>query len=160
MAKKQQVSRQGTIVSVFYPTLGKRVSIDYAILSDEMKLQAGLHGLGQKLGDAASGCSPEEKHEMASRIVSNLREGNWELTATPVDNTAIVCEALARIKGGKFEDGKLTLKVKGKPVTFTPSKEQAATWSTNSKVKLEIQRIKLERLEKAAEEATEIEIDI
>lgn len=152
MAKKQQVSKSGTIVSVHYPSIKKTVSIDYSILSPEMQLQAGLHGLGQKLGDAASGCSPEEKYQMASRIVAGLREGQWELTSTPVDLTPIICEAIARIQ-------KVPL-AKVQKAAEKAGLETVKEWGSKQKVKAEILKIRAERAAKAAEEVEDDEIEI
>jgi hypothetical protein len=151
MAKKQKVSVQGTIVTVEYPTIGKRVSIDLAILSAEMQREAALHGLKQKLGDAESGGSPTEKFAMASRIVASLREGQWELTATPVDLTPIIVEAVSRIK--KIPQAKI--------LATKPSEDQVKSWGSNAKVKAEILKIRAERAAKAAEEAEDdLEIDL
>lgn len=148
--KKQIVGVVGTIVSVTYPSLGnKQVHVDYSILSAEMKLQAGLHGLKQKLGDAESGGSPAEKHAMASRIIAGLREGQWELTATPVDLTPIIIEAVSRIKKVKLE------------VIEKACKGQDAMvkqWAAAPKVKAEILKIRAERAAVVAEEADEDEI--
>lgn len=151
MAKKQIVGVVGTIVSVTYPTLGnKQVHVDYEALSPEMKLQAGLHGLKQKLGDAASGDSPAEKHAMAQRIIAGLREGQWELTAAPVDLTPIICEAVSRIK--KLPLAKVEAAAKVKP-------DAVKEWGTNAKVKAEILKIRAERAAKVAEEQDE-DLDI
>lgn len=149
--KKQTVGVVGSIVTVSYPTIGKAVSIDYSILSPEMKLQAGLHGLKQKLGDAASGDSPQEKYLMASRIVAGLRENQWELTSTPVDLTPIICEAVSRIK--KLPLAKVEKAAAG-------NEETVKTWGSNPKVRAEILKIRAERAAKIAAEADDLEIEI
>lgn len=152
MAKKQIVGVAGTIVTVTYPSLGKQVSIDYAVLSADMKVQAGLHGLKQKLGDAESGGSASEKHAMAQRIIAGLREGQWELTSGPVDNTPIICEALSRLR--KVPYGKMLEAAK------TAGPEKVKEWGTNASVRAMILKIRAEKAEKAAAEMDEEELEI
>lgn len=151
MGKKQVVGVVGTVVTVSYPTIGRSVSVDYAKLEAGMQLQSGLHGLKQKLGDAESGGTPQEKYAMAQRIVAGLAEGQWELTATPVDLTPIICEAVARIK--KIPLGKIQK-------AAAANEEQVKGWGSNAQVKAEILKIRAERAAKAAEEADDIEIEI
>lgn len=150
MAKKQKVSKLGTVVSVEYPTLRKTISLDVSKLSAAMQLQGLLHGIAQKLGDAESGGSPAEKHAMASRIIEGLKADQWELTSTP-DHSGIVIEAVCRLQ--KLPEAKVRKAVEGKP-------EKIKEWASNAKVKAEVAKIRLERAEKAAEEADEIEIEI
>lgn len=147
MAKKQIVGVKGTVVSVTYPTISKTVEVDYAVLSEAMKLQAGLHGLKQKLGDAESGGTPTEKYAMVQRIVEGLKQDQWELTAT-VDMTPIILEAVSRIR-------KIPLKkLEGVPA------EKVKEWGSNLKVRAEIAAIRAEKAKKAAEEAEDLEIDL
>lgn len=151
MAKKQKVSVVGTIVTVAYPTIGKQVSIDLMVLSSEMQREAALHGLKQKLGDAESGGSPSEKYAMASRIVAGLREGQWELTATPVDMTPLICEAIANIKKIKVE---AVLKAAEKA-----GADEVKIWGQKPAVKAEILKIRAAKAAAAAE-ADEEELEI
>lgn len=147
MAKKQIVGVVGTIVSVTYPTLGnKQVHVDLLALSAEMQQQAALHGLKQKLGDAESGGTPAEKHAMAQRIIAGLRENQWELTATPMDLTPIIIEAVSRIKKVKLEV--IEKACKGQ-------EEMVKTWGAKPQVKAEILKIRAERAAKIAEETDE-----
>lgn len=149
MAKKQIVGVKGTVVSVTYPTIGKTVEVDYAVLSEAMKLQAGLHGLKQKLGDAESGGTPTEKYAMAQRIVEGLKSDQWELTAT-VDLTPLILEAVSRIK-------KIPLK---KLESANIPAEKVKEWGSSLKVKAEIAKMRAEKAAKAAEEADELEINL
>lgn len=162
MAKKQVVGVKmdydgakkltSAIVTVSYPAIGKSVSIDYLGLSPEMKLQAGLHGLKQKLGDAESGGSASEKHAMAARIIGGLREGQWELTATPVDQTPIVCEALSRLKKVPYAKMMDAAKKAGE--------EKVKEWGGNAQVRAMILKIRAEKAEKLAEEMEEEDLEI
>lgn len=147
MAKKQIVGVKGTVVSVTYPTIGKTAEVDYSALSKAMQLQAGLHGLKQKLGDAESGGSPAEKFAMVQRIIEGLKSDQWELTAT-IDMTPLILEAVSRIK-------KIPLK---KLESVSP--EKAKEWGGNLKVKAEIAKIRAEKAAKAAEEAEEIDVNL
>lgn len=153
MAKKQQVSKTGNVVKVHYPTLNREVSLDVTTLPKEMQHQGLLHGIAQKLGDAASGKSPQEKYDMTQRIIAGLLEGQWELTATPVDLTPIICEAIARIKFPRDKQA-------AEKIQAAASEEQIKQWGGNAKVKAMILKIKAERAAAAAEEADDLEIEL
>ena len=157
MAKKQRVSVVNWIGTVEYPTLGKKVTADITKYPKEMQEELMRHGWRQKFGDAASGKEPAEKYEMAKRIHAGLMDGQWELTAN-VDLTPLVLEAVARLKGLKFNPDKLTLS-KGDKV-LKPNEKDIAGWRTNAQVKAEIATIRAERLQDQAEDSEEIEIDL
>lgn len=154
MAKKQRVSRAGNIVKVEYPTIRKEVSVDLSKLSDTIKFLGLAHGIGQKLGDAASGGTPSEKFEMASRIAENLIAGEWELTVS--DNGTEVIAAVAAIKGIKTSDIDATLdKLDGDDRTA-----KLKEWRSNPKVKAKIAQTRAERAAEAAEDSDEDEITL
>ena len=150
MAKKQIVGVKGTVVSVTYPTLDKSISVDYSALSAAMQLQAGLHGLKQKLGDAESGGTPTEKYVMVQRIIEGLKADQWELTST-IDMTPLILEAVGRIE--KIPQAKLQKVAEKAP-------EKVKEWGQNLKVKAEIAKIRAEKAAKAAEEADDLNIDL
>lgn len=154
MAKKQRVSRAGNIVKVEYPTIRKEVSVDLSKLSDTIKFLGLAHGIGQKLGDAASGGTPSEKFEMVSRIAENLIAGEWELTVS--DNGTEVIAAVAAIKGIKTSDIDATLdKLDGDDRTA-----KLKEWRSNPKVKAKIAQTRAERAAEAAEDSDEDEITL
>ena len=153
MAKKQRVYRKSNIVGVEYPSLGKSVECDLDKLNESVKFLGLAHGIGQKLGDAASGQEPADKFAMASRIVEALYAGEWDLTGTR-DDTEIVVQAVARVKGikpeaivtrlEKWHEEKATAKV--------------AEWKSHPKIKAEIAKIRAEKAAESANDADEFEI--
>lgn len=152
MAKKQRVSMVGTMLTVEYPTIGKKFSVDTAKYPDAIQTCAKAHGYKQKFGDAASGGSPAEKYAEVQKIHETLMSGEWERTATP-DLTPIICEALARIKRVPL--------AKVEKAAEEAGEEQVKAWGTNPKVKAEILKIRAERAAKvAAESDDDLEIEI
>lgn len=155
MAKKQQVSRKGNIVGVFYPSLNKGVEVDLARLSDTVKFLGLAHGIGQKLGDAESGGTAREKYEMASRIRDNLYAGEWELT-TSVDNSGEVVTAVSGIKG--IPEAEVEKALEG--LTEEERKAKVASWRSNPKVKAAIAKARADKAAAVAEEAEDEELDL
>jgi hypothetical protein len=147
MAKKQTVAVIGRVITVSYPTIKKSVSLDLDKCSAEMVEQLTIHGGKQKLGDAKSGGTPQEKFDMASRIIAGIYDDQWELTSTP-DMSGIVIEAVATLKGLTYE------KVE-KAVESNPDKVKE--WASNPKVKAQIAQIRADRAQKLADEAEEDE---
>lgn len=150
MAKKQKVSVVGTVLTVEYPSIGKKFVFDYSKAPREMRVEAERHGWKQKFGDAKSGESAAEKFAMVQRIHAGILENQWELTGTP-DLTPIICEAIARIK-------KVPL-VRVTNAATVAGPEQVKKWGAELKVKAEILKIRAEKAAKAAEE-DEDELDI
>jgi hypothetical protein len=148
--KKQKVSRKGSVVTVEYPTIKKSVSLDVAKVPADMRELLLYHGAGQKLGDAASGGTPIEKFEMATRIIAGLYAGEWELKGTP-DTSGIILEAVSRIK--KIPLAKLQKAAEADP-------EKVKTWGANVGVKAEVAKIRAERAAALADEADEEELEI
>jgi len=150
MAQKQRVSRVGTVLTIEYPTIGKKFVVDVSKYPHEMRETAEMHGWGQKYGDAKSGKSAEEKFAEVQAIHSAAMQGQWERTAHP-DLTPIICEAVARLT--KTALPKVEASAKKKP-------EQVKEWSSNPEVKVEIAKIRAERAAKVAEAAEKVEIKI
>lgn len=147
MAKKQRVSVVGTVLTVEYPTIGKKFTVDFSGYPEAIQDCALAHGYKQKFGDAASGGSPAEKYAEVQAIHASLLAGEWERTATP-DLTPIILEAVSRIK-----------KVPMKKLEGVPE-EKVKEWGANGKVRAEILKIRAERAAKAAEEAEDLEINL
>lgn len=150
MAKKQSVTMVGTILTVEYPTIGKKFIADTSKYGSPILDCATRHGFKQKFGDAASGGTAAEKYAEVQRIHDSLLAGEWERTAAP-DLTPIICEAVSRIKKLKLP---AVLKV------AEANEEIVKTWNSNPRVRAEILKIRAERAEKAAEAADEIEIEV
>lgn len=151
MAKKQSVTfREGRLLRVEYPTIGKVFEVDVSKYPEGIAALAMAHGFKQKFGDAASGGTPQEKFEEVQSIHSSLLAGEWERTAAP-DLTPIICEAVARIKGIKVD--KIHKIAEKQP-------EKVKQWGTAPKVKAVILQIRAERAAKAAEESEDIDIEV
>lgn len=148
--KKQTLAVNGRIVTVAYPTIGKSVALDCDKMNAAMQEAAMLHGIGQKLGDAASGGTPSEKFEMACRIRDSILSGRWTLETREVDTTAIVIEAVARVMKKKPAQVEAVLKA----ITDEEDREtRVKEWRTNLKVKAMIATIRAEAANAAAEDA-------
>lgn len=151
MAKgKQKVTVNGSVVKVEYPTIKKFVSVDVDKLDTSVTQAALIHGVKQRLGDAASGGTAQEKYEMAGRIVEAFHAGQWEL-ADRITDDSIVIEAVARIKERDEEEIRAIVERKGPD-------ETVKVWRTNGKVKAEILNIRAERAQTAADEAEDFEV--
>ena len=148
MAKKQSITVVDGVLTCEYPTISKKLVVDLAGFSDEIRLLAMNHGFKQKFGDAASGKSAAEKFAEVQAIHASLLEGEWERTASP-DLTPIILEAVSRIK--KIPLAKLQ--------AANPAEEKVKEWGSNGKVKAMILKIRAERAAKEAEAADEIEVE-
>lgn len=153
MPKKQRVYKKGTVAGVEYPTIGKSVELDVMKLTVELQLAGLLHGIGQKLGDAASGKSPAEKYEMACRVRDGLLAGEWELTATR-DNTEAVIEAVARVKDIEVDDVREALDDADDP------EAKVAEWRQHPKVKAAMKQIAAEKAQEAADASDDDEVTL
>ena len=151
MAKmKQRLSVDGSILTIEYPTIGKKFVVDTSQYDEGIQESARLHGYMQKFGDAASGGDATEKYEEVQAIHASLLDGEWKRTASP-DTSAIVIEALERLKGIPKE--KLQ-------EAFEKAPERLKEFRTNRKVKAEIAKIHAERAALRAEDAEDLEIDL
>lgn len=152
MAKKQSVTfRDGKILRVEYPTIGKVFETDVSKYDPHIIALAMAHGFKQKFGDAASGGTPAEKFEEVQAIHASLLAGEWERTAT-VDLTPLICQAVSRIK-------RVTLaKVEAAAKKAGPDKVKE--WGTDLKVKAEIAKIRAEKAQEAAADAEEVDIEL
>lgn len=156
MAKKQKITWHGSVITVEYPTIGKRVSTDISKHAQAVQLAALQHGYKQVYGDSASGGTPQEKYEMTVRRVAAHEGGSWELTDKDQDLT-IVMEAVARVQGRDFDEVEEEFETKYK--TEEKIDARLKELRANPKVKAEIAKIRAERAEKAAGDSTdEVEV--
>lgn len=147
--KKQIIRVNDGVLSVEYPTIGKKFSVDLSIYSDSIRGHATIHGFKQKFGDAESGGTPAEKYAMVQRIHENLLNDSWELVGER-DNSGVIVEAICNLK-----------KLKEDVVRKAATPEKLKEWATNAKVKAEIAQIRAKRAAKAAKDSTEeIEIEL
>lgn len=152
--KKQKISVVGSVLTVEYPSIGKKFTADLAEYPASIQLDGYYHGMKQRFGDAESGKSPQEKYTMVQRIHENLLQGIWELTATP-DHSGIIKEAVARIKKVKVE----TIDKALAKLDLEAAEAAVKEWGSNVKVKAEIAKIRAERAAVAAED-DDTELDI
>lgn len=153
--KKQRITVDGTVLKIEYPSIRKSLTVDVGQFSDEVKFDAMIHGFKQKYGDAESGGTAAEKYAMVQRIVEAHHAGAWDVAAGARDNSAIILEAVARVKGVPLEQVVAAADALGD--------EREATikeWGTNLKIKAMIASIRAERATAAAEEAEADEDDI
>jgi len=148
--KKQKVSADGSVVSVEYPTLNKRVSLDLDDLDDDMRFAFMVHGAQQKLGDAASGKPPEEKYEMASRIIESVLAGKWNLDAERDTSTSIIA-AVAELLG--VDRAEVEAAVNTKP-------EKIDEWRKSAKVKAKVSEMRAAKLAALAEGSDDPEVTL
>jgi hypothetical protein len=104
--KKGTAKVEGTTLTIDF-THGEELTLDANELSGEMKTQALMHGLKQKVCDSyASAASPEEALERASAVVQNLLENNWNVRGGGEGGTRVtqLAQALATVTGRSIEE--------------------------------------------------------
>ena len=154
--KKQQISIVNGVLTVEYPTIGKKFVTDLSKYGQPVQDAAVQHGFKQKFGDAESGGTPAEKYAMVQRIHQGLLEGNWELVGER-DNSAIVVQAVMNLK--KLKVAQIEKVLEKLPDAAT-RKAKVKEWSAKAAVKAEIAKIRAARAAKIAEEADEDEVEI
>lgn len=148
--KVQKVDVKGSVVSVFYPALKRGVSVDVSTFSEKLAFAALLHGVKQRLGDAASGGTAVEKFEMAQRIIEEaFEQDSWELTTRTVD-PRLVIDAMAAVKGVSEAEVRAALERAGEKAP-----EKIKEWRGNDKIKAKILEIQAARAKAKAEESDE-----
>lgn len=153
MAKKQSVAIVGDTLTVEYPTINKKFTVDLAKYPTSIYVpsDAARHGMKQKFGDAASGGTPEEKYAEVQEIHASLKEGKWERTST-IDMTPLICEAISRLQKVPLE--KVLAKLGNLP-------EKVKEYGGNAQVKAEVAKIRAERAAKVAKDSKdELVIDL
>lgn len=148
-AKKQKIAVDGTKLTIEYPTIRKSITIDVSRFERELRNEAEMHGWKQRYGDLESGGSPQEKYAAAQKLFAANLIGKWELDAAPRDDSAIIVEAVSRIKGVKVAEVEKALQ----PLNEADRAAKLAEWKAAAKVKAEIAQIRAERAKKAADEA-------
>ena len=153
--KKQKLTVVGTVLTIEYPTIKKRIVTDTARYPDEVQFAAKMHGFKQKYGDVESGGTPSDKYEGTLRVIAAHENGSWDVESRVVDNTPFIVAAIARMKGVTEAEVR---KAAGGDTEEAVAKIKE--WGTNQKVKAEILQIKAERAAAAAEVSDEEELDI
>lgn len=133
---------------------GRKLVCMLAQLKDDMVTQLALHGLSQKVGDAAANCSKGEEYSRAmaqmSAVWENLLQNKWRESGA--SGNSILIEALAE-HTGKPADAV-------REAVNAADEEKLKTWRSNAKVKAIMARIAAERAAEKAENANEDEIEL
>ena len=134
---------------------GQSLRVELANLPESVKADALLHGLSQKIGDAAAGCSADKAYGAAfaamSAVVGNLREGRWNAVRESGGKSDLIA-ALAKLK-----------KVDVEAVAAVVGRADEATikaWLKNPKVDAEIREMRLKRAKEAAKSVNVDDIDL
>lgn len=134
------------------------VEVKLADLNEEILKRCALHGISQKVGDAAASFSKERKYGDAfaamQDVADMLADGKW--TSGTGGGTSDLVEAIARIKGIDKETVRALVK--------RASEEKIKEWGSNKAIKTAILEIKLERARAGAgeseDESDEIDLGI
>jgi len=125
---------------------GLKVEVKLADLNEEILRRCALHGISQKVGDAAASFSKEKRYGDAfaamTDVADMLAEGKW--SAGTGGGTSDLVEALSRLKGVDRETVRALVK--------RASEEKVKEWLGNKAVKTAILEIKLERAKAGTEE--------
>lgn len=78
-AKKLSKVVEGSIIIITERESGTVLKYDSAELSDVIKGNLALHGLSQKLGDAAAGRSGQDAVDAIGKVWEGLKAGNWSV---------------------------------------------------------------------------------
>lgn len=155
MAKANVLKKgmEGTVLSLAFEQIGKKLDVDVSAFKPEVRAQAERHGWLQRFGDLESGDKVGKlKYDACKALAEHLKAGGtWDMPRD-VDTTAIVIEAVHRVKP-KYSVEMLTKAVEKKP-------EQVADWRANPEVKAMIAKIRSERAAAAAKQAEKEEINI
>lgn len=83
VTKSNKLSKEvkGSILTITEGTSKKVVSYDLAKLNDSIKFNLSMHGLSQKLGDAAAGKTGEESLKSIQVVYDGLLKGDWTVRA-------------------------------------------------------------------------------
>lgn len=79
--KKLTKSIQGSVITITEGVTKKSATYDLAELSDSIKFNLSMHGLSQKLGDAAAGKTGEEALKSIQIVYDGLKKGDWTVRA-------------------------------------------------------------------------------
>lgn len=145
------IGGKGSIVQ-FVLGNGLRVEAGLDSLAPEMITQLALHGLSQKVGDAAAGFSKAGDYSGAfgamQQVVDNLYAGQWS-TRGQGGGTSDLVQAICELRGVDVDAAQKALDAM--------DEEQLKRVSSHPQVKAKIADIKAARLAKAAENAGDLD---
>lgn len=95
---------------VFTGNNGRELSVSVDQLADDIRTQAMMHGLKQKIGDAAAisrnpetgrSATTDDKFDAMSEVLNRLLSGQWNKTRESGDGGGLLFKALCRVKADK-----------------------------------------------------------
>lgn len=85
--------------TIKFLTSGNELVVDMNTLKPEIVRQAALHGLLQKLGDAAAGSQGEEAEEAVNSVAEQIIAGQWNATREKGEQApSVIALAVYRFK--------------------------------------------------------------
>ncbi len=131
---------------------GLRVEAGLTQCPADMVTQLALHGLSQKVGDAAAGFSKAGDYSGAfgamQQVVDNLYAGQWS-TRGQGGGISDLVQAICELRGVELEAAQAAIDAM--------DEEQLKRVSTHPQVKAKVADIKAARLAKAAENAPDLD---
>lgn len=76
-AKKLRKTVSGNTVTIVESVTGSTLTFSISALSDTIQDSLAMHGLSQKLGDAAAGRSGQEAIDSINKVWEGLVKGEW-----------------------------------------------------------------------------------
>lgn len=131
---------------------GLKVEARISELPESMRLQLALHGLSQKVGDAAAGFSKAGDYSGAfgamQQVVDNLYAGQWS-TRGQGGGISDLVQAIAELRGVELDAAQAAIDAM--------DEEQIKRVTSHPQVKAKVADIKAMRLAKAAENAPDLD---
>ena len=81
MAKKLEKVITGNVLQITEGTTAAVLKFDINELSDSIRFNLSMHGLSQKLGDAAAGKAGEDAVKSINAVWEGLKKGDWAVRA-------------------------------------------------------------------------------
>jgi hypothetical protein len=107
---KKDYDPQTKTATILFVESGNKLEINLDNLRSEIVIQAALHGLNQRLGDAASGLQGEEAEEAVMAVAELIQGGNWKAERTPGEaRPSLIAEAVFEFKRDQGALGDETL---------------------------------------------------
>lgn len=134
---------------------GQELRLEVGKLAAELQRRGMFHGLAQKLGDAAAGCSKDNAYGAAfaamQGVWDNLLAGKWNAGREGGGISDLVT-AIARLKKLPVEDVRVAV--------AKASEDTLKQWKGNAKIQLEVAKIRMERAKVAAAGSDPDDIEI
>jgi hypothetical protein len=136
---------------------GAALTLDPEGLTQTIREQAMMHGLNQKIRDAAAGFSKSGDfigaYNAMSDVIEALYEEKWNRAGGGTATGGFLAEAIVELKGCTLAQAQAAV--------AKATDEQKKAWKSNAKIAAIVTRLQAERAAKRAADADEdLEIDI